>query len=304
MKKLLLSFLTTLSLTIGAFAGSASAAGSASLSLSPASGTFTQGNSYTITIYENGSDINAVTAKLTYDPTKLTCTGVSVTTSTFAASSGANCASGAVTIGRYVGLDDATGAPNPSKNGSQVVGSVTFKAVTASGTTNVSFASGSQVASEGANVWDGNTSGGTYSLVAAPVATTPTGSSTGGTSTTSTSGTSSTSGKTTSSSPTSTSKSGSSASTTSSTTQNGSTNASSSNGQSVKNSKEASTTKAKHIKSRHSGFVTPTISALVILAVAFYMLVIRKRVELKPVTAVQKLISTRKSNTAAAKKSK
>jgi hypothetical protein len=71
---------------------------------------------------------------------------------------------------------------------------------------------------------------------------------------------------------------------------------------SSKNSKQTPTAKAKDIKSNHTSFVASTISALAIVAVAVYWLVIRKRVELKPMAAVYKLVGARKHTTTPAKK--
>ncbi len=294
MKKLLLSVITTASLLSSTLASSAAAAGTASFSLSPASGSYAQGSSFTVTVRETGDNVNAVTAKLTYDATKLTCTGVSTTGSDFAASSGANCGSGNITIGRYVGLDDTTGNPNPAKNGSQVVGTVSFTAVAATGTTAVNFAAGSQIAADGANIWNGSTTGGSYTLTAAPVATQPSSPTppTSGGSSTPTSSTSTKTGTSTSTpAPTNTGTGSSTTTTTPAPT--------------TTQSKGHKITKPapKHVKSHHAGVVTSAL-ALVVVAAGLYWLVIRKRTEVAPVKTAYKLDTTSKSKTASASKSK
>jgi len=297
MKKLLLSVITTASLLSSTLASSAAAAGTASFSLSPASGSYAQGSSFTVTVRETGDNVNAVTAKLTYDATKLTCTGVSTTGSDFAASSGANCGSGNITIGRYVGLDDTTGNPNPAKNGSQVVGTVSFTAVAATGTTAVNFAAGSQIAADGANIWNGSTTGGSYTLTAAPVATQPSNPTqpTSGGSLSSSTPTSSTGTKTGTGTGTTTPTSASTGSSTTTATPAPTTTQSKGH----KIAKPA----PKRIKSHHAGVVTSAL-ALVVVAAGLYWLVIRKRTEVAPVKTAYKLDTTSKSKTASASKGK
>lgn len=143
------------------------AAGSATLSLSPSSGSYLVNNTFDLTIKENSGTetINAVQAKLTYDAAKLEYVNVS-STGKFQSgpSSGGN---GVVT---FAGLTIG------SVTGDQNVAIVTFKVLANSGTTAVNFATpGSNVV----RVPDyvdilGSTSGGTYTLTGAPIVTPPT----------------------------------------------------------------------------------------------------------------------------------
>ncbi len=120
------------------FAPAAYAAGTATMSLSPASGAFYKGHALSVKVYENsgGDTINAVQANLTYNPSQL----------------------------KYVGYSDSSAmnieAENPSGNngslhfargtitavtGTQEVVVVNFEVVDASGTATISFASGTSV---------------------------------------------------------------------------------------------------------------------------------------------------------------
>ena len=163
MKRILFSILTAASLAGSAFAGTAHAAGNAAFYLAPASGSHFQNSSFTVQVRENGSDVNVVTAKLTYDASKLTCNGVS---NAFGSTISATCGGGSITISGYA-------APGTTVSGDQAVGSISFTALAGSGSTSVSFAGGSQIASNGQNVWNGNTAGGTYTFTT-PVTPTPT----------------------------------------------------------------------------------------------------------------------------------
>ena len=161
MKAKILQALAIATLIGSVFSGSAYAAGSASYSLSPSGGSYGQNSSFTVQVHENGSAVNVVTAKLTYDASKLSCTGVGGS-SAFPQTVTATCGNGTVTISRYIGPYD-----NPTTvSGDQVIGSINFTAIASSGTATVSFASGSQIASGGSNIWNGSTTGGTYTLTA------------------------------------------------------------------------------------------------------------------------------------------
>src|ERR1051325_3836027 len=97
MKRIITSAIATLGLAVSVFAGTAQAAGTAAFSLSPASGTFTKGQSFSINISEN-ADANVVTAKLTYDASKLQCNSAS---NSFGSTISATCGGGSVTISGY-----------------------------------------------------------------------------------------------------------------------------------------------------------------------------------------------------------
>lgn len=135
-----------------------SAAGSATLSLSPSSGSYVQGVSFSVTVTETGDNVNVVTAKLTYDASKLTCNSVSGGAA-FGGNVSTTCGGGTVTISRYVE------AGSPAVNGSQVVGTVNFTAA-ATGTATVSTAAGSQIASAGSNIWNSATTSASFTLTA------------------------------------------------------------------------------------------------------------------------------------------
>lgn len=163
MKAKILQALAIATLIGGAFSGDAYAAGSASYSLIPSSGSYSQNSSFTVQVHENGSNVNTVTTKLTYDASKLSCTGVGGS-SAFPQTITAACGSGTVTISRYIGPYD-----NPTTvSGDQIVGSVSFTVIASSGTAAISFAAGSIIADgiTSGGLWNGSTTGGTYTLTA------------------------------------------------------------------------------------------------------------------------------------------
>lgn len=165
MKKLLLSAIISSATAVMAMGGLAHAAGSANFSLSPASGNHVQNTNFSVQVLENGTNVNVVTAKLTYDASKLTCNGVSGS-SAFPNTISATCGGGNVTISNYSN-------PGTSQSGSKVVGTISFKALASSGSTAVNFASGSQIASGGSNIWNGSTAGGNYTFSAPATGTPP-----------------------------------------------------------------------------------------------------------------------------------
>ena len=240
-----------------------------------ASASTTQTNgSFTVTIYEGSDDaVNYADAEFSVSGA---VSNVSVQVTSPFSSTGAPCAAA------YCAIGGSTGAGVSGTGNTLAV--VHFTLANPGSASIVFDASSSLKHAVGTTLTSIHpaTSSGTYTY-SAPVATTPTAPTTGG-STSTGSSTSSSSTKTTT--PTSTSKTGTSTPTTpvATTTNNGS-----SNSKSSQNSKHTPAPKAKQIKSRHSGFVTSTVSALVVIAVAFYWLVIRKRVELKPMAAVYKL---------------
>lgn len=143
---------------------SASAAGSASFSLSPNSGSYQVGSSFTVSLRENsGSDpVNVVEARLSYDASKLQFTGVSDEGTAFDSVIDNTGGGGNVHITRYKG-------GGGSLVGSQVVGAVSFKAISA-GAANVSFVSGSHIvrSSDQQDIWNGSSSAATFTVTAAP----------------------------------------------------------------------------------------------------------------------------------------
>jgi len=137
------------------------AANPASVTLTPGSASYTQGNSFSVQIHENGDAVNVTTIKLAYDASKLTCNGVS-TGSAFSNAITATCGGGSVTLSNYA-------TPGTSVSGDAVVGSVSFTA-NATGSTAVSVAPGTQIASNGSNVWDGAANSATFTVAAAAAA--------------------------------------------------------------------------------------------------------------------------------------
>ena len=112
------------------------AAGTATLYLSPASGTFAQGDTISIDIYEDsGTDtVNAVQANLSYPDNLLNFTGIT-SSSAFNVEAQSTGGNGSVQIAR--------GATTPV-SGNQLVATVRFTAA-AGGQANISFTSGSAV---------------------------------------------------------------------------------------------------------------------------------------------------------------
>lgn len=139
------------------------AATNATLSLSPASKSLTQGQTYSFQIRENsGTDtVNGVQANITYDASKLQYVGMSETASAFGLVVQTNSATaGLLQLARAVNPGD------PPVQGDQLVTTVKFKSKVPSGSTTLSFAAGSQVASsvDNTNIL-GTTSGANLTLL-------------------------------------------------------------------------------------------------------------------------------------------
>lgn len=153
--------LLTISLFSGFFASPVLAA--ASLYLSPASSTVSQGGSFSVGVRVNtgGAKVNAVQAYLSYPADKLDFVSVAGGGS-FSIQAENSGGGGAVKIVR--GVDPAVG----SVSGDNLVATVTFRARLSSGSAAVSFTSASKVVStSNKNILSGK-SGGTYSFRAAP----------------------------------------------------------------------------------------------------------------------------------------
>ncbi len=157
MKRILSTFLIALGLSTSAFTASAHAAGSATFSLSPSAGSYVKNSTFSVQVFENGTDVTVVTAKLTYDPAKLQCIGV---TSTFGGNpipQGTSCGNGNISI---------SGFSMSTVSGTQTVGTINFTTLSDSGSTSVNFGSGSQIASNGSNIWNGTISSATFTFSA------------------------------------------------------------------------------------------------------------------------------------------
>lgn len=156
--------------------GLANAAGSASFSLSTSSGSFTKGTKVTLSLYENSGSvpINAVQANVGYDASKLQLIyyassggnrSADFSGSAFALVAEASGGSGHIKLGAGV----AAGAP--ALTGKQLVAKITFKVLAGSGSTSLSYEGGSAIVDANDytnNVWNGNTSGGSFGLKSPP----------------------------------------------------------------------------------------------------------------------------------------
>lgn len=132
-------------------------AASASMYLSPGSTRVANGSYLTIYIYENsgGTAVNSVQANLSYTSSLLQFVSIG-SSSAFGIVAQNSGGGGSVKIAR---------GALPSVSGTQLVASVTFKALSSSGTASISFASGSAVVSaSGSSNILGSKSGGSYTL--------------------------------------------------------------------------------------------------------------------------------------------
>lgn len=140
--------------------------------LSPSTGTYTNGQSFTATVQVDpqGKSVNAVEAKLSFDNTKLSVVSVSKTGSAFSLWTTEPAFSN--TAGT---IDFGGGSPTPFSGRSMLI-SITFRAL-GEGTGNVTVTTGSVLAADGlgTNVYTG-AGNATYTIGAAstPPATTPT----------------------------------------------------------------------------------------------------------------------------------
>lgn len=162
----LLSIFVLITIPITVFAARESrepatqAAGTATMSLSPASKTLNQGESFSVQIMEdsNTEPVNAVQANLTYESTMLEVSSVDYTGSAFEIKAEETIESGLIRIARGV-------AGGSSVTESQTVATVNFKAKTNPGTTTVSFVDGTALVRSTDNVDIlGSTTPGIYTI--------------------------------------------------------------------------------------------------------------------------------------------
>lgn len=157
----------------------ASGGGTATLSLSPASGSYTTGGTISVGIYEDsGSDsVNAVQANLTYNSSLLSCSSSSIqNSSAFGIAAQSSCGSGTVQIAR--------GTITPV-TGSQLVATINFTA-SAAGTAAINYAGGSAVVRSSDNGNETLTTVGASYAISAPAVTPPPSTSGSGTTSSST----------------------------------------------------------------------------------------------------------------------
>ena len=136
----------------------ASAAGSATLSLSPSSGTYKVGDTFNVAVHEDSGStaVNAVQANLSYSTSKLSYVS-------YTSSSAYNVEAESSSSGGTLKFARASITP---RTGDQTVVTVKFKALASTSGTSVTFASGSSVNANdgsGTNILSGS-SGGTYKV--------------------------------------------------------------------------------------------------------------------------------------------
>lgn len=146
-------------------------AGAATLTLTPASGSYDINGTFTVTVKENsGSEtINAVQADLSYDTSKLQF----ISLSTAGAFNYCDPSSG----GGGGNISFACASTAGALTGNQTVGTITFKALVGSGSSPVTFKSSSAIVRtpDAANIWNTSTAGGTYSFTTPSTPTCPSG---------------------------------------------------------------------------------------------------------------------------------
>jgi len=138
-KSLTAVFIATAMLTTNVFA-----ANPASFTLSPSASSIVKGSTFSVSVYENGTNVNAVTTKLTFNSAQLQLNGTSCGSSfssSIAETNGQTCFTAGGTV----------------VNGSVVALNATFTALTDSGSTTISIASGSKIVSSDSNtnIWSG-----------------------------------------------------------------------------------------------------------------------------------------------------
>lgn len=139
---------------------SGQAAGNATYTLSPSSGSYSINTEFTVTVYENsGSEpVNAVDVNLTYDQSKLQFVSLSTSGSPFTTCTNSTGGGGKVNI--------VCALLGGSVTGNQKVGSVTFKALVGSGSSSVNFDPSSKIvrSTDNSDIWNGDTTGGNYTF--------------------------------------------------------------------------------------------------------------------------------------------
>jgi hypothetical protein len=155
--------LSILTLAVGMFALGPVSASAAEIAVSPSTGSYSVGQSFTVTIQTNpqGQSVNAVEAKLSFDNTKLSVTGLSKTGSVFSLWTAEPAFSNSAGT-----IDFGGGSPSPFSTRSNVI-TVTFKALK-EGSAAVSVSSASVLAADGLGT-DVYTNGvnGTFTITAA-----------------------------------------------------------------------------------------------------------------------------------------
>ncbi len=151
------SLLIGILITSALYIGTSTATGINSLSLGPSSGSYSIGTTFTLNIYEtSGTAINAAEADLVYNASQLQY----VSSST--AGAFANYVSPTVTSGEFT-ISGASGGAGLT--GTNLIGTVTFKTLTGSGSAAISFGSQSSILNAGGGeTWNGSTAAASYTL--------------------------------------------------------------------------------------------------------------------------------------------
>jgi hypothetical protein len=136
----------------------AHAAGDASFVLTPSSGSYTVGSTFTVTVYETSQvsdNVAGVQANLTYNATDLRCNSVSVTGTPFTFLGQDTCSGGTVNIGEAAGS---------AVSGQQLVGTINFTVLTA-GSASVAITTGSDIKdSSASSIWNGTNTTAAFTL--------------------------------------------------------------------------------------------------------------------------------------------
>jgi hypothetical protein len=148
------------------------ATNTASLSLSPSGGTYNNGDTVTVSVYEDSgtSQVSAVDLGLVYDTAKLQFLSADTTGSSFTPATPIAANGGTVVITSYINPGTITAG---NVTGKQLIAKVSFKTLAGSGSTSISFLkeapsdtakSAVYLYKTTTNIWDGVTTGGTYTL--------------------------------------------------------------------------------------------------------------------------------------------
>ena len=145
-------------------------AASATLAVTPATGSYTTGSTFTVSVVENSGDtpVDSARAELTYNALAMQVVGFSTASNPFTTCvSPASAANGNITTGDCTSLGS-------KKTGAQTLATVTFKVLASSGTGALTISPSSQVVANGVDQSVSRING-SYSFSApAPVTPTPT----------------------------------------------------------------------------------------------------------------------------------
>lgn len=144
----------------------------ATLSLTPSSGTYNNGSTITMGVYEDSgtNQASAVDIGLVYDTTKLQYVSTDTTGSSFTLASPAAASGGTLVVTSYVNPGTI---PSGNLVGKQLIATVNFKVLVGTGSTNITFLKEAASATSKSavylyktttNMWDGVTTAGSYTL--------------------------------------------------------------------------------------------------------------------------------------------